>query len=71
VKSTNGPVLLNENIVNGNKTCEIYMNDVFIEKLEEIFKDNPSVQIEISIIPKNEEKNMKTNLKKLHVQKQF
>ncbi len=32
------------------------MNDVFIEKMEEISKDNPNVQIEISIIPKNEGK---------------
>ncbi len=56
MKTTNKPILLNENIVNGNKTCEIYMNDVFIEKMENKSKDNPSVQIEISIIPKNEEK---------------
>lgn len=39
--------------------------------MEERSKDNPSVQIEISIIPKIEEKYMKTNLKKLHVQKQI
>lgn len=56
MKNTNEPILINENIVNGNKKCEIYMNDVFIEKMEEISKDNPNVQIEISIIPKNEGK---------------
>jgi hypothetical protein len=60
VKTTNEPILFNENIVNDNKTCEIYMNDVFIKKMEERSKDNPSVQIEIIIIPKIEERNMKT-----------
>jgi len=37
--------------------------------MEEISKDNPNVQIEISITPKIGEQNMKTNLKKLDVQK--
>ncbi len=60
MKTTNEPILFNENIVNDNKTCEIYMNDVFIKKMEERSKDNPSVQIEIIIIPKIEERNMKT-----------
>jgi hypothetical protein len=32
------------------------MNNVFIEKMEERSKDNPSVQIEMSIIPKIEKK---------------
>ncbi len=71
MKTTNEPNLLNEDIINGNKTCEIYMNDVFIKKMEERSKDNPNVQIEISITPKIGKIYMKTNLKKLDVQKQF
>jgi hypothetical protein len=49
------------------------MNDVFIEKMEQRSKDNPSVQIEISIIPKNEEKKMNTNFKnsRTHIVKFF
>ncbi len=54
----------NENKVHGNETCEIYMNDV---SMEESFEYNPSVQTK----PRNEEKIMMTNIKKLRAQRFF
>jgi hypothetical protein len=52
-----------------NETIEICMNDVVLENR---FKKNPSVQIETSRNPKNDnEKIMKENLKKLHAQRKI
>jgi hypothetical protein len=56
----------NENKVHGNETCEIYMNDVIMEEMEESFEYNPSVQTKTSKNSRNEEKIMMTNIKKLH-----
>ncbi len=60
----------NENVMSGNnETIEICMNDVVLENR---FKKNPSVQIETSRNPKNDnEKIMKENLKKLHAQRKI
>jgi len=60
----------NENVMSGNnETIEICMNDVVLENRS---KENPSVQIETSRNPKKgNEKIMKENLKKLHVQRKI
>ncbi len=51
--------------------CEIYMNDVVMEKMEERWEDNPNVQIERRKNPNNEKEIMKTHLKVLHAQRNF
>jgi len=58
----------NENMISGNnETIEICINDVV---LEDMYEENPNVQIETSSNLKNgSEEIMKGNLKKLHVQK--
>jgi hypothetical protein len=51
--------------------CEIYMNDVVMEEMEERWEDNPNVQIERSKNPNNEEEIKKAHQKKLHAQRNF
>jgi hypothetical protein len=46
----------NENKIHGNERCEIYMNDVIMEEMEESFEYNPIVQTKPRKIPRNEEK---------------
>jgi hypothetical protein len=60
----------NENMISGNnETIEICINDVV---LEDMYEENPNVQIETSSNLKNgSEEIMKGNLKKLHVQKKI
>jgi len=48
-----------QNKNNGNETCEIYVGDVVMVKMEKRFEDNPNVQIETSRNPKNEKEIMK------------
>jgi hypothetical protein len=38
--------LKNENWISGNETCEIYMNDEIMKKMEKRPKDNLSLQTE-------------------------
>jgi len=61
----------NENKVHGNETCEIYMNGVIMEEMEESFEYNPSVKTKPRKNPRIEEKIMTTNIKKLHAQRVF
>jgi hypothetical protein len=60
-----------KNKVHGNETCEIYMNDIILEEMEEIFKYNLSVQTKPRKNPRNEENIMTTNIRKLHAQSFF
>lgn len=63
------PSFDNENIINANERCEIYMNHI----MEERFEGNPNVQTKTStnIKGQNEQKITHNNIKKLHVQRKF
>ncbi len=53
----------NENKINGNETCEDFMNEVIMEKqaMEKKFEDNHNLQTKMNINPKNEEEIIKIN----------
>ncbi len=68
----------NENIINANERCEIYMIDI----MEERFEGNPNVlpappskdlqtKTSRNIEGQNEQKTIQNNIKKLHVQRKF
>jgi hypothetical protein len=60
----------NDNMINGNnETIEIFMNDVVLEDKYGEIKTQVSKQKQVVIQRNNNEKIMKGNLKKLHVQR--
>ncbi len=49
VKIVNESIFENENKINANETCEIYMNDI----VEETFEENPNVEAKIQKVKMN------------------
>jgi len=45
VKIVNESIYKNENRINANETCEIYMNDI----MEETYEENPNLQAKAKI----------------------
>jgi len=56
----------NENRINGNETCEIFLNDVIMEEMKKGLKLILMYKLK-QIKIRNLKKIMKTNQKKLHV----
>ncbi len=63
MKIVNESISKNENRINANETCEIYMNDI----MEETYEENPNLQAKISKNPKgqNEQDIKYNNIKNL------
>ncbi len=69
MKIVNESISKNENRINANETCEIYMNDI----MEETYEENPNLQAKRSKNPKgqNEQDIKYNNIKNLHVQRKY